>query len=165
MAKRWIVALVGALAVSPACERASARPPVQGPGLQELPPPGYLSPVARDVIRSRMGRHGGDMTRVLWAAVLLDYGEVAEFAGSIEAEPMLARPRPGDSESLNTELPSRYFDLQDDLRERASAVKKAALQRSSDALGKAFGRLSETCIACHATYMYGPKAKLPLDAR
>jgi len=150
-----------ALAAAPATPGASptkknpaaTQPAPRAP--RPLPKPEYLPEEARDVLRDRMARHGADMTVLMATVLMLDHELAAELAHNIATEPRLARPRAGDSDAVNALLPPRFFDLQDQLKTRASEVVTAAHQRDDARLVKAYGRLAETCVACHSTYFRG----------
>ena len=134
-----------------------ARHPSMLPRNAELPPANYLSPTLRQVLRTRMGNHGMDMAQLTFAVVLLDREQAKGSAEHIATEPRLARPLPGGEDELNALLPERFFTFQDELKRRAGEVAQAAAHRNDTELGKAFGRLAETCVACHSVFLEGDK--------
>ena len=170
-----VAALVGVIG----CQQQTAPAASASTDGRQIPLPDYLSPLARDAMRTRMARHGDDMTRILWAALLLDYEEAAAAASHIANEGMLA-PFGSDGGAraselptrfgslvrdtgsslelleLRNQLPRRFFELQDELKANATAVQVAAQQHSGARFGEAVGRLQETCISCHVVYMAGP---------
>jgi cytochrome c556 len=118
-----------------------------------LAQPDYLSELARAFLRKRMMRHGEDLTLLVRAVVLLQYTAVHAAATRILSEPKLARPMPDGQEELNSVLPERFFVLQDELFQRAREVADNARSKDNRGMSKAFGRLTETCVACHAAYL------------
>ena len=118
---------------------------------ESLPEPRSLPPAARQVLKSKMGRHDSQMRRLVSAVIVLDDDAVARVAGEIFDEPALARPVAGDE--LNGMLPERFFVLQDDLRSRARALVIATQQRNRVAVADEFAALTRSCVACHDTYL------------
>jgi len=116
-----------------------------------LPEPASLPPAARQVIKSKMGRHDTQMRRLVSSVIVLDEDGVARVAGEIFDEPALARPVAGDE--LNGMLPERFFVLQDDLKSRARALVIATQQHNRVALADEFAALTKSCVACHDTYL------------
>lgn len=137
--------------------KAGAKPAHRKPA-QHLPPPGYLPAAARALLGERMEQHAEGVTDLLTSVVLLDHEAAADVARDIADQPRLARPLPGQSDGLNASLPKRFFDLQDELQERARAVAKAAGSRDDRKLAQSFAALTQTCVACHATYL-NPEAR------
>lgn len=128
-------------------------PERKDPPRMTLAEPAYLPPLARTVLRKRMERHGRDMPHLLLSVVLLQRDVAKSLADAIAAEPRFSRPLPGDDEDLNRALPEKFFVLQEELRQRAKAVSEAAGKSDDKALGAAFARMTETCVACHSTYL------------
>ena len=112
-----------------------------------------LSLTARALIHQKMVNHSKQMTDLVWAVVLLNYPQSAELAQAIAAEPRLGRPTSGDATELNSALPPRFFELQDELRTRAQHLETAARVRDPGATAKAYGQLAETCVSCHDAYI------------
>lgn len=137
------------------CARAVPAPQTSPPKQAELAEPTWLPPEARNLLSARMERHGEDMTFLLPSVVLLSYRWAEGLTERIAAEPRLARPGVGDADSLNARLPTRFFELQDEVRARAQEVSAAAKARDDARMAKAFGELTQTCVACHALYLQG----------
>lgn len=112
-----------------------------------------LSNAARAIVRERMASHSKQMTELVWSVVLLDYAESARIATAIATEPRLARPTTGDATELNSALPPRFFELQDQLRDQARELAAAARARDPSATAKRYGGLAETCVRCHDAYL------------
>ena len=123
---------------------------------QRMAEPDYLPPLARQVLRTKMARHGNDMLQLLVAVTLLQRDRAKVLANDIANEPRLVRPIAGGENDLNAALPNELFVLQDELRMRAKAVADAATKSDDAKLGAAFGRLTETCVACHSAYLHPP---------
>ncbi len=115
--------------------------------------PPALPELARQLLRRRMERHGKD-SATLWIAVtLLQREVVAELSDSIAGEPRLVRPLQGNGDELNSMLPEKFFVLQDVVRDRAKQLASAARTGSDAQMAQAFGRLAETCVACHSAFL------------
>src|SRR3954464_12934164 len=74
-----------------------------------LAEPDYLPPLARQVLRSRMQRHGDDMLHLVMAATLLQRERAKALANEIAIEPRLTRPIAGGDADLNAALPNQLF--------------------------------------------------------
>lgn len=158
----WVVAALLAssppLAAEPGAPKAPGAPK-RSTGLQ---PPADFPNLARAALRTRMQRHGKDMSVLVNAVVLLNRSTVRELAADIANEPRLTRPTPDAMDALNAALPERFFVLQDELRAHAKALAEAATSADDEALAKSFGRMTQTCVSCHATFQAGaPKAAAP----
>jgi len=155
----FIVALIAGVApVAGSKPQSAATPPAarRDPGSKpRLQKPEYLPEQARVLLRSRMERHGDDMMMLMATVLMLRYEATEELALNIAREPKLVRPGPGDLDILNQSLPPRFFDLQAQLSERAQSVADAAKIRDDAKVVRAYGRLAETCVACHSTYFHG----------
>ena len=104
-----------------------------------------------------MESHGFEMTNLMWATLLLDRPAAVDISRAILAEPRLARPILKDGSELNAGLPASFFDLQDRFVEAAERLRTVADDDSATPgqLADAFGALTQTCVNCHAAYMYG----------
>jgi cytochrome c553 len=118
-----------------------------------LPAPDYLPDAARALLRKKMERHGQDARDLMFAVTLLQYDAARATAQRISSEPRLVRPVPGGEDDLNSLLPERFFVLQEEARTRAQAVATAAEKKDDKALADSYGRLVETCVSCHASYL------------
>ncbi len=123
-----------------------------------LKEPDYLSPLARQVLRTKMQRHGDDMLQLVMAVTLLQKERARTIATEIATEPRLVKPIAGGEDDLNAALPLQLFTLQDELRLKAKAVAASAEKGSDKELAKSLGRLTETCVACHSAFL-NPGAK------
>lgn len=118
-----------------------------------LPTPDYIPETARALLRKKMERHGQDARDLMFAVTLLQYGAAKDSAQRISSEPRLVRPIAGGEDDLNALLPERFFVLQDEARSRAQAVATAAEKKDDKALADSYGRLVETCVSCHSSYL------------
>jgi hypothetical protein len=117
--------------------------------------PEYLPGPARAVLKTRMASHAQDMGDLMSAIMILEYPRINARAEAIAGEPSLARPHTGDATELNSALPERFFALQDELKVRARTLAAAAEHQSAFEVADAYGRVSETCVRCHAVYRDG----------
>ncbi|HZI10836.1 MAG TPA: cytochrome c [Myxococcus sp.] len=140
-------------ASEPARTKASAKKPQPHKVAPVLPAPDYLPPEARAALRKKMERHGQAMADLTLSVTLLQYDVASDVAGRIANAPRISRPEAGGEDELSTLLPERFFTLQDEARSRAQAVQAAAQKRDDAALAQSYGRLTETCVTCHAAYL------------
>lgn len=129
------------------------KPPTVKKGLVA---PSYLSPIARQLLKRRMARHGHDMLTLVQSVLLLDHATTQRLASEFAAEPRLTRPIAGGEDDLNAALPERFFVLQDELRSRALSLAEAAKKTDDAALASRLGELTQTCVSCHSTYLEPP---------
>jgi len=115
--------------------------------------PDRIPPIAAALLATRMGKHGDDLEWLLANVLMLNRENVEATARRIAETPRMARPQGGDSDTLNALLPARFFDLQDELATKAGQLAAAAHRRDDRAIAKAFGSLTETCVACHSSYL------------
>lgn len=140
-----------------ATETAGEEPQQPGSRL-ELREPEWLPPEGREMLALRMQRHAQDMMFLVVSVVLLNHDVAAELSQALADEPRLARPAAGERDTLNALLPRRFFELDDELRERSRAVALAAKQKDDARLAKAYGQLIETCVSCHSVYLQAQPA-------
>lgn len=118
-----------------------------------LEAPSYLSPLARQLLKTRMLRHSSDTLALVQSVLLLDHQTAQRLATELASEPRLTRPLAGAEDDLNASLPERFFVLQDELRSRALDLAEAARQPDNVQLAERLGELTKTCVACHASYL------------
>ncbi|MEW5848106.1 MAG: hypothetical protein AB2A00_04800 [Myxococcota bacterium] len=122
----------------------------------DIPPPRAggedLNEVSRVVVWPRMMRHGDDMEELIWSVLLLEHDQTEHLADSIASEPKVARPLGMTGNEVNAEIPERFFIIQDLLQERAGVLARTAAKGNDADIARAFGQLTETCVACHATF-------------
>ncbi|HVO29137.1 MAG TPA: cytochrome c [bacterium] len=113
-----------------------------------------LPPLARSILAQRMENHASQMTDLVWAVVFLEHSGVKEGALEIAGEPKIARPIPGaGADDLSSQLPARFFDMQDEVTVRAKELAAAAADDDDEKVADAWGRLSKACVECHAAYL------------
>lgn len=120
-----------------------------------LPEPSYLPSAARGLLHERMRRHVEDLGALNRAVVALDYATAQQLADQIAREPKLGRPLQQDATELNSQLPERFFLLQDDLQRAARDLASAAEARDDARVISAHAGMSQTCVACHRAYVDG----------
>ncbi len=122
---------------------------------RHLPVAERLSEAARASLRSQMHAHGRGVLELTSTATLLDYEGVVVAADRVLAEPRLARPLTGDATELNTSLPGRFYDLQDQLRTQLGQLRAAAVARNPEDLAAEVANVTGTCVRCHDAYRRG----------
>jgi cytochrome c556 len=121
-------------------------------------PTDALPPAARQAIARQMAEHSSKLTTLLTAVLLLDHDQVRRYASDIANAPMVARPLPGEKDTVIAQIPKRFFDLQDQLATQGKALAEAAGRHDDAQMGAAFGRLTDTCVTCHAVYLWKGQA-------
>jgi Cytochrome C' len=147
-------------ALGASCANQSAsQPPQQAQLAQAIaapdrpdPPPEPLSPVARAFLKQRMAAHARDMGELVSAIMLLEYDGIAGRGDKIAGDASLSRPTTNDATELNASVPEKFFVRQDDLRAAAHNLAEAARSHDPYKVAGAYGRLSETCVRCHADF-------------
>jgi cytochrome c' len=132
-----------------ACGGSQQQAPPAAPAPASRP---ALPPVVRPLLESSMRFHGDSLETLLWAAVLLDYESTASFSRWLGDEPRMARPG-ADGQSINASMPPAFFDRQDAMLAAAHELAAAAQRHDDAAMGAAFGRLAQSCIACHSEFL------------
>ncbi len=120
-----------------------------------LPEPSYLPATARALLHERMRRHVEDLAQLNRAVVALDFSTTQQLADQIASEPKLGRPLQQDATELNSQLPERFFLLQDDLQRSARDLANAAQARDDARVSSAHAAMTQTCVACHRAYVDG----------
>ena len=120
-----------------------------------LRPPEQLSPTARELLRLRMVSHARDMNELTSAIMLLRYPEIRDDALRLAGDASLSRPLTADATELNAALPEKFFLYQDALRLEGKTLAEAAERQQPFDVADSYGRLSQVCVRCHATYRAG----------
>jgi cytochrome c556 len=120
-----------------------------------LRPPEQLSETARGILRARMASHAQDMRDLMSAIMLLHYPQIRDDAARIAGDASLSRPLSEDATELNSALPEKFFLYQDSLRLEARTLAEAAGRENPFDVADSYGRLSQDCVRCHATYRAG----------
>ena len=159
---RRFILIVCAICVSASCAAPSKNQPPQEAQLTRalaaparLQPPEHLSETASVVLRTLMSSHARDMGSLVSDIMLLRYAEIREGALRIAADASLSRPLTDDASELNSALPEKFFLYQDQLRLEARTLADAAERRNAFDVADSYGRLSQVCVRCHATYRAG----------
>lgn len=128
---------------------------------QHLATPDHIPDAVRSALHQRMERHGNDMVDLSWSVVLLKYDLVERLAARIASEPPVARSL-GDVETpINAALPTRFFELQDQLLAQTKQLAAAAQANEPDRLATAYAGVAGTCVTCHALYLARPPSTPP----
>lgn len=144
-----------------ACASTHTLPPQQQQLAQAVAPASHLEPreplpeAARAVLKSRMVDHARDMRALMSAIMVLDYPTIHGEAMAIADNANLSRPLSADATELNSLLPETFFVYQDQLRRDARTLAAAADQLNPFDTAASYGRLSESCVRCHAAYRGG----------
>jgi hypothetical protein len=97
-----------------------------------------------------MSQHQQEMEGMFRSTVLLRYAEVEATASAISRTPPLPNPAVTLFRDPEVGVPREFFALQDELRVRAGELVKAAHDHDNSAMAKGYGRMTETCVSCHA---------------
>lgn len=136
----------------------------EGPAAPVMQKPEWIPSEAREMLAARMRRHGEEMMFLVVSVLILSYDSAEQMAEEIAAEPKIGRPGAGESGTINALLPARFFEFQDELRDRADVVSDAAHAKDHMRLVRAYGQLAETCVGCHAAYMESEPPSEEIDA-
>lgn len=116
------------------------------------PPREPLSPVVQGILKRRMVSHAADMNDLVSAIMILDYPRIDDRAEKIAGDASLSRPLSGDATELNSSLPEQFFVYQDQVKAEARGLAEAARAQDPYQVAAKYGRLSESCVRCHADY-------------
>ena len=150
------------MAAAPSCAGPQTNQPAQRQQLAQavaapdrLRPAEDLSQSARSVLKTRMVSHARDMGDLMSAIMLLHYEQIRADANRIAGDASLSRPLSEDATELNAALPEKFFLYQDSLRLEARTLAEAAGRQHPFDVADSYGRLSQVCVRCHATYRTG----------
>ena len=102
-----------------------------------------------------MESHARDMSELTSAIMLLHYPEIRDGALRVAGDASLSRPLTADATELNAALPEKFFLYQDALRLEGKTLAEAAERQQPFDVADSYGRLSQVCVRCHATYRAG----------
>ncbi len=106
-----------------------------------------VSEESRAFLKSKMKHHGKEMQDLSIAVATVRLSEVQRLAQDIANQPRL------DSTSGPAmKLPTRFFELQDELRKNAQALSDAAKANELSGTHEKFSVVMENCMACHAAF-------------
>ena len=131
-------------------QRAQQESAVAAPRSRQPPEP--LPPMVQALLKQRMVSHSSDMNDLVSSIMLLDYPRIADRAEKIAADANLSRPISGDATELNALLPEKFFVYQDRVKFEARGLVEAAGAADPYQVASKYGRLSESCVGCHADY-------------
>jgi cytochrome c556 len=153
--------LVGTVAAISCAGQQQAQVPQERQLAQAVSPPGRLRPpeqlseTARVILKTRMAAHARDMGSLVSEIMLLHYEQIQDVARRIAGDANLSRPLANDASELNSALPEKFFLYQEDLRLEAATLAEAAGRQHPFDVADSYGRLSQVCVRCHATYRAG----------
>lgn len=111
--------------------------------------PVHLDPMtqkARNALRPQMAGHANNMEELMWAVIMNEPAQTRVLAqGLAHAEVLTQKEHP--------RLQPRFSELQAALADRALDLSAQAAARDPEGTARAYGRVVETCVACHAKYM------------
>jgi cytochrome c556 len=111
-----------------------------------------LSASFRDTVKSRMGAHARDMSDLASAVTLIDYTFVEIDAERIAADDRFGHSTTRGAGELEAAPPAWFAKRQEDLRIQARVLLDDARARDPSRVAADFGKLSETCVRCHADF-------------
>jgi hypothetical protein len=154
-----------ACSTSTAATKAPVAPASAGARPQpKLHPPDWLPVQAREMLAARMQRHGEEMMYLTAMVLTVNYEGAAHLAQHIAEEPRIPRPSSGEQGTISQLLPERFFQLQDELNQRAVTMASAAREQQEGKMIEAYSRLTETCVSCHVLYMRDDEREDAFDA-
>lgn len=140
---------------------ANNQPPEERQLAQAISPPERLRPAeplsntARAILKTRMASHAREMNELVSEIMLLHYDRIRDDAERIASDANLSRPLTQDATELNSALPEKFFLYDDSLRLEARTLAEAAERQHPYDVADSYGRLSQVCVRCHATYRTG----------
>jgi cytochrome c556 len=159
--QQWVV-VACALVVFASCASQHRSQPAQETQFAQavsapnrLRPPDQLSETARAILKTHMAFHARDMGALMSEIMVLRYDEIREGAQRIVGDASLSRPLSDDASELNSALPEKFFLYQDNLRLESKTLAEAAGRHNPFDVADSYGRLSQVCVRCHATYRAG----------
>lgn len=108
-----------------------------------------VSARVRETLKRKMKNHSKDFQHLPMAIVFADYAEVARLTQHMINEPRLDKASTGDELAGLSNL---FWQLQDQLRERATALNAAAIAKDVNAMSAGLGNVANTCATCHAVF-------------
>ncbi len=152
---------IAAVAATSCASQPRSQVPQQRQLAQAVSPPRSLRPAeplsetARVLLKSRMASHARDMGDLVSEIMLLHYDRIQDSAQRIAGDASMSRPLTNDASELNSALPEKFFLYQDNLRLEARTLAEAAGRQHAFDVADSYGRLSQVCVRCHATYRNG----------
>lgn len=102
---------------------------------------------SRAFLKTKMKNHGAELRDLALAVATLRFSEAQRLAQELANQPRLD-PTSGPA----MKLPTRFFELQDELKKNAQAVADAAKASSVNDTHAAFSRVVDTCMSCHVAF-------------
>lgn len=109
--------------------------------------------LTRKLLHDQMKEHKTSMTSLLTAALVLDHTRTESLANALAATPAVPRQADSTLGPIDQLVREKFASYQEQMRDRAAALAAAARDHDSSSVAKAYGRLTEVCVGCHATYL------------
>lgn len=109
--------------------------------------------LARKLLRDRMAEHKRSMSQLLSAALVLDHERTEAIATELANTPAIPRQVDGTLGPVDQLIRDRFASYQEQMRDRAAELAAAAREHDNSRVARAYGRLTEVCVSCHATYL------------
>ncbi|MBI2375564.1 MAG: cytochrome c [Deltaproteobacteria bacterium] len=113
---------------------------------RSMPAPVHLSAEARDALGTRMQGHGDDMNDLLWSILFLDFESTSDIALHIATE----TPPP------SAHVPPDIIGYETRLNALSAELRAAAKAEDAARVAELYGKIAETCVRCHASYLTEP---------
>lgn len=106
-----------------------------------------LSEASRAFLKTKMKNHVKDMKELSIAVAIMKMSEVQRLAQGVANAPRLD-PAVGPA----AQLPTRFFELQNELKKNAQALSDAGKANDSSAALTEYKALITTCTTCHLSF-------------
>lgn len=106
-----------------------------------------LTEASRAFLKTKMKNHGKDMKELSIAVAIMKMSEVQRLAQSVANAPRLD-PAVGPA----AQLPTRFFELQNELKKNAQALSDAGKANDASAVLNEYKALITTCTTCHLSF-------------
>ncbi|MBI4818611.1 MAG: cytochrome c [Deltaproteobacteria bacterium] len=129
------------------CASAKSDAPVR----PAMPVPANLSSEARAALGARMQGHGDDMNDLLWSILFLDFASTHDIAAHISSQTLVP----------SGVVPAEIVAFEGRLHALAGELERASKAEDSAKVAELYGKVAETCVRCHASYLLEPPT--PID--
>jgi hypothetical protein len=99
----------------------------------------------RKALRPRMAGHGDEMEELIWSVLLLERKQTRLLAQGMGGAERVAPGTAG--------VPQSFFRHQDNLLDQTRQLMRAAERKEDLEVARSFGRVMETCVACHSEFL------------
>lgn len=109
--------------------------------------PGAMSRENRSFLKGKMKHHNKDAKDLAIAVATVNLAEVQRLAQSLANAPRLDR-----AAGAASQLPDRFFELQDELKTTSQKLADAARATDANAVLGQYKLLVTTCMNCHLSF-------------